>query len=192
MKYTLTLRGLLCVLASLSLVACGGGSLATIGGTVSGLATGASVVLQDNDTDNLTVTANTSFVFPTGLAGDSSFNVTVLTQPAGQTCAVSSGSGAIDAASDPVTGVVVTCTTTSSLGGTVTGLGAGTAVTLGNAGVMLPVAANGAFAFPDILAPGTAYNVTVVTQPAGMACTVLNPIGVVVAGVMASVTVTCI
>jgi hypothetical protein len=190
MRTTTLLRHLFGVAASLSLAACGG-SLATIGGTVNGLDAGASVVLQNNDTDNLTVTTNGPFSFTTTVAGDGAFDVTVLTQPAGQTCSVADGIGLVDTESDPVSNVAVTCATSASVGGTVSGLNAGTSVTLSNAGVALPIAVNGAFAFPGVLAAGTSYDVTVTTQPAGQVCSVLNPSGVVVADVVASVSVTC-
>lgn len=76
----------------------------TIGGDVVGLASGQSVVLQDNGGDNLTVGANGAFTFATALAFNATYNVTVLTQPAnGQTCQVAtayvfgsnSGSGTV-------------------------------------------------------------------------------------------------
>ena len=68
------------------------GGTFTVGGTVSGL-TG-TVVLQDNGGDNLSLSANGSFTFATALANGAAYNVTVLTNPSGQTCTVASGSGA--------------------------------------------------------------------------------------------------
>ena len=82
----------------------------SVGGTVSGL-TG-TVVLQDNVGDNLSVTANGSFTFPTHLAGGAAYSVTVKTQPARQACAVSGGSGTVGTAK--VTSVAVTCTASSA------------------------------------------------------------------------------
>jgi len=79
----------------------------SVGGTVSGL-TG-TVVLQDNGGDNLSVTANGSFTFATKLATGAAYAVTVLTQPTGQTCTVSGGTGTV--ASANVTSIAVTCTT---------------------------------------------------------------------------------
>src|SRR5207253_6507664 len=73
------------------------------------------VVLQDNGGDNLSVAANGSFTFATKLASGSAYSVTVLTQPSGQTCAVTAGTGTI--ASANVTSVTVTC---AASGGTVT------------------------------------------------------------------------
>jgi hypothetical protein len=98
----------------------------------------------------------------------------------------------VDTLANPVTTVAITCASNASVGGTVSGLPAGTAVTLSNAGTLLPVAANGSYAFPGLLTAGTTYNVTVATQPFGHTCTVANPSGTVVAGVLAVVNVTCV
>ena len=78
----------------------------TIGGTVTGL-TG-SVVLRNNGADDLTVNASGAFTFATPVATGVPYNVTVGTQPAGQTCTVQNGSGT---ASANVSNVAVNCTT---------------------------------------------------------------------------------
>ncbi len=93
----------------------GGATTYAIGGAVSGLASGATLVLQNNGANNLSVTANGGFSFSTHLAQGAAYAVTVLTQPSGQTCTVSSGSGTVGAAD--VTNVQVSCA--SSGGGTV-------------------------------------------------------------------------
>ena len=150
-----------------------GGDVSTysVGGTVSGLS--GSVVLQDNGGDNLTVSANGSFTFATNLASGAAYAVTVKTNPTGQTCTVTNGTGTI--ASANITNVTVTCTTnapsTYSVGGTVSGL-SGSVVLQDNGGDNLTVAANGSFSFATKLASGAAYAVTVQTQPAGQTCTV--------------------
>ena len=77
----------------------------TIGGTISGLS--GTVVLQNNAGNNLSLTTNGSFTFSTSIAHNDTYSVTVLTQPVGQTCTVSSGSGTVNAAN--VTGVGVSC-----------------------------------------------------------------------------------
>ena len=66
----------------------GSGSF-TVVGTVSGLS--GSVVLQDNGGDDVTVSADGSFTFPTALAAGAAYGVTVATQPAGQACTVTDG-----------------------------------------------------------------------------------------------------
>ena len=103
------MKALLSLATMLVLAACGGGGAATatnipggtaptysIGGTVTGL-TG-SVVLQTNNADKLTVTANGPFKFATHTASGGAHSVSVLTQPAGQTCTVTSGSRAASSA----------------------------------------------------------------------------------------------
>ena len=65
----------------------------TIGGTVSGLATGAKLTVEDNGTDALTVNANGAFTFNTPISFNSGYAVTVTTQPAKQTCTVTNGTG---------------------------------------------------------------------------------------------------
>jgi hypothetical protein len=79
-----------------------------VGGTVSGL-TGTGLVLQDNGGSNLSVTGNGSFVFATQVPYGSTYAVTVQTQPTGQTCTVTNGSGTMGNAN--VTGVDVACVT---------------------------------------------------------------------------------
>jgi 6-phosphogluconolactonase (cycloisomerase 2 family) len=80
----------------------------TIGGAVSGLATGESVTLADNGTDTVVVSGDTTFVFPTKVAQSGSYAVTVMTQPAAQNCTVSAGSGS--GLTGNVTTVAVACT----------------------------------------------------------------------------------
>ncbi|MFL9871882.1 lactonase family protein [Paraburkholderia megapolitana] len=165
----------------------------TVGGTVSGLGTSASVTLLDNGSDATTVAANGVFTFPTALQGSASWNVTIGTQPAGETCVVSSASGTQIAAN--VTGVTVTCSPnpTYSIGGTVSGLRTGASVALqDNGSDTLTVATNGSFVFVTQLLSGAAYNVTVSTQPAGETCTVTKGSDTVSAANVTSVSVTCV
>jgi len=96
--------------AALLLAGCGGTTVnATVGGTVVGLSGGTTVTLQDNASDPLVVSGNGTFTFAVQVASNSAYNVTVETNPTGETCTVSSGSGTVDANGDQVTNVVVTC-----------------------------------------------------------------------------------
>lgn len=63
--------------------------------SVSGLASGRTVVLQNNGGNNLTVTTNGSHNFSTKLADNAPYNVTILTQPVDQVCSVTNGPGLI-------------------------------------------------------------------------------------------------
>jgi uncharacterized repeat protein (TIGR02543 family) len=78
----------------------------SVGGTLSGV-TGGSLVLQVNGGNDLTLSSNGSFSFGTALADTAAYAVTVLTQPAGQTCTVTGDSGAISSAN--VTDITVAC-----------------------------------------------------------------------------------
>jgi 6-phosphogluconolactonase (cycloisomerase 2 family) len=97
------------------LVACGGGGgggnptpqTFTIGGAVSGLATGESVTLTNNGTDPVTVNGNNTFTFDAKVLKNGTYAVTVTTQPNGQSCTVMSGSGS--GVSANVTTVAVAC-----------------------------------------------------------------------------------
>jgi subtilisin family serine protease len=162
----------------------------TVGGTVSGL-TGTGLVLKLNGGSDLSVSANGAFTFAGGLTTGTAYAVTVGTQPTGQVCTVANGTGTI--ASANVTNVAVTCAVaaTYTVGGTVGGLtGTGLKLKL-NGGSDLSISANGAFTFPGGLTTGTAYAVTVGTQPSGQTCTVANGSGTIGSANVTNVTVTC-
>src|SRR4029077_6385348 len=91
---------------------------------VSGLPAGSSLVLQDNGSDNLSVSADGHFTFNTSIASQSSYAVTVLTQPSNGRCAVASGNGKVGAANVQAT---VTCVGASLSIFAGNGGGAGTA-----------------------------------------------------------------
>jgi len=76
---------------------------------VSGL-TGSGLVLTDNGTDSLSVSASGSFVFATKVNVGSAFSIQVQSQPAqpNQTCVVVNGTGTASAAD--VTDIAVSCT----------------------------------------------------------------------------------
>jgi hypothetical protein len=100
----------LVVVAGLAACSGGHGSSAppptyAVGGSVTGL-TG-TLVLDDNGGDATTLTANGSFSFATRLHSGAAYSVTVATQPATQTCAVTGGKGTVAAAN--VTTVAVSC-----------------------------------------------------------------------------------
>ena len=161
----------------------------TVGGRVSGL-TG-SVVLQDNGGSNLTVTANGAFTFSTNLANNAAYDVTVLTQPSGQTCTVSNGAGVVSGGN--ITNVAVVCSSNSNtytVSGTVSGL-VGSLVLQDNNANNLAISANGTFAFGISVASGSPYSVTVLTHPAGQSCSVSNGSGTIGTSDVSNVAVTC-
>ncbi|HEX8955642.1 MAG TPA: beta-propeller fold lactonase family protein [Burkholderiaceae bacterium] len=66
-----------------------------IGGSLAGLASGESLGLLNNGGDALALTANGAFDFASPLLGGASFDVTVSTQPVGELCSVTNGSGQV-------------------------------------------------------------------------------------------------
>jgi 6-phosphogluconolactonase (cycloisomerase 2 family) len=143
----------------------------TVGGQVAGLASG-SLTLLLNGTGALVVPANGSFIFPTPIA--STYTVTVGSQPAGQTCSVSQGTGV--AATSNVTNVVVNCSVNSyTVSVNVSGLVSGAQLKLDdNGGDATTISSNGNVTFAGRIAYNGSYNVTVAAQPVGQTCTVSN------------------
>ncbi len=80
----------------------------TVGGLVTGLA-GSGLVLQDNSGNNLSVTANGSFVFSSNVTNGKAYSISVLTPPSNpsQTCTPQNAAGTIAKAN--VTTVLVSC-----------------------------------------------------------------------------------
>ena len=64
-------------------------------------------MLEDNGGDPLSLSANGPFTFATALAQNAAYEVTVVTDPAGQICSVANGTGTVGTAN--VTNVAVTC-----------------------------------------------------------------------------------
>lgn len=177
----------------------------TVVGSITGLTEGNSIVLANNGGDDLTISQSGSFTFATPLAPGAAYAVTVLTQPTGQTCTVTDGTGTVadavsvlatpSAARGNVTSVVVTCSAGAgpfAIGGTVAGLIAGNTLTLlDNGGNAISVTENGSFAFTTPLARGSAYAVTVGTQPAGQNCAITGGSGASVLAPVNTVGVVC-
>lgn len=166
-----------------------------VGGTVTGL-TGSGLVLQLNGANNLAVTSATpNFSFPTAVPSGSVYTVSVSSQPVGQTCGVTNGSGTLGGAN--VNNVIVACTTsvsssTYSVSASVTGLtGSGLALRL-SGGSPVSVASDGTVALGTGIADATVYSIAVSTQPSSpsQTCTVANSSGTV-SGANVTVAVTC-
>ena len=151
----------------------------TIAGSVVGL-TGSGLILEDNGGDDLTIAAGGTFTFATKIASGGTYKVTVKTQPSTptQNCSVTNATGTALA---NVTNVQVTCGNIFPIGGTISGL-LGTGMVLqDNTKDNLNISGTGGvnFTFATPLAAGSAYAVTILTQPAnpGQTCTVLNGTG---------------
>jgi len=195
-----------CVISSLA--ACSGGigasstsgagavSEYTVSGSISGL-TGSGLMLDNNGTDDVTVSADGTFTFAIPLVPGDSYSITVRKQPTApnQTCTVANGSGTVTGSN--ITGLAVTCANKTSpkdvIGGTVEGLLGSGLVLQNNFGDNLAVAADGGFAFATQLVGGAAYSVSVLSPPLNpyQNCVVANGGGIVGANDVLNVAVTC-
>lgn len=161
-----------------------------VGGTVYGLDSAQSLVLQNNDADDLTIDGNGSFVFATPVAQSGAYRVTVLAQPALQTCTVTGGNGT--AGTTDIGDIQVICSTNAyAVGGTVSGL-SGTVVLQNNGGDDIAIGNDGAFHFATPAAHGAGYDVTIATQPATQICTISNGSGAVNGAAISDIGVHCV
>jgi VCBS repeat-containing protein len=164
----------------------------SIGGTVSG--SSGPLTLQNSNGATLVVAASGAFTFATQVASGSAYTVTVAIPPTSQTCTVANGSGSALA---NVTNIAVTCTNNGyTIGGTVTGLGAGKSVTLramtdGMSGD-LTLSANGTYTFPLAFVNNAEFLVLVLAQPLNQTCTVDPEEGTVSNASVTNLTLTCI
>jgi formylglycine-generating enzyme required for sulfatase activity len=162
-----------------------------IGGTINGLV-GAGLVLQNNASDDLAPTADGTFTFPTKVASNTNYAVTIATQPSGQTCSVAAGDGKVTG--QAVTTVQIECSTNAySVGGTVTGL-AGTGLHLKDTVSNQVVDVGGTSFAIGSFQPGATYNIVVDQNPTNkwQTCsTTANGSGTVGDGDISNVTVNC-
>lgn len=88
---------------------CGAAATYSVGGTLNGLATGATITLAINGGNPLNLSANGSYAFTPRFAPGDSYVVSVTAQPAGQRCALARAAGTLVSAD--VINVGVTCAT---------------------------------------------------------------------------------
>ncbi|WP_157995377.1 choice-of-anchor tandem repeat GloVer-containing protein [Peristeroidobacter soli] len=160
----------------------------SLGGSISGL-TVPGLVLA-NGPDLLTVSANsTGFTMPSAVAFTSPYALVVQSQPTNFTCTIGNGTGTMGAG--PVTDVTVTCAqATFTIGGSISGLTTNGLV-LSNGSDRLPILPNAAtFTMPTPVANGASYEVTTVSSPAAVRCTVNNGSGVAGAAPL-SISISC-
>ena len=158
-----------------------------IGGTVSGLNGG--LVLKLGSTTNNLVTGAISFNFLSAAAYGDAYSVSIFSQPLTSRCVLSNASGTVGTAD--VTNIQVTCTPTYSIGGSLSGY-TGTGLVLRNSTELITVASNASqFVFANKVTSGSAYAVSVDTQPSNMNCSVSTASGVATSNVT-SVNISCV
>lgn len=187
------MRPALALALVVGLSACGGKASFTVGGIIDRLAYPGLVLANGSDTVAPEATA-TTFAFAKGVDYGTSYDVTVKTQPAHQTCAIPNGK---DTAGRLATiNILVSCSTNAyAIGGTVTGLTAeGLVLTNGSTGGTLVVLKDSTtFTFlNNPVTYGNTFGVTVLTQPAGLSCSVANGTRTMGDAAVTDIAVTCV
>lgn len=174
---SLTMHCAALALCATTLAACGGGGSGTIplSGTIYGL-NRAGLVLENKGKELPVIGSYTSFAFPDYVANDAEFEILVKTNPPGQTCTPSNNKGRANAYSYQQTRI--NCTTEPfALSGSVSGL-TGAGLVLANGAQTVAIAADKtSFTFGKTVPNGQTYGITVLAQPAGQSCNVLNAAG---------------
>ena len=159
-----------------------------IGGTVTGLS--GVLIIQNNSGDDTVVkqtgSEDISFTFKTRISSGSAYSVSVKLQPNTQTCTASNASGTT---SQNISNITIACTSSSyNVSGTVSGLTG--SVVLQNNGADDLTVSNGSFSFTNKINKGSAYNVTVKTQPSPFICSAASNRGLA-SDNMSSVSIVC-
>jgi hypothetical protein len=165
-----------------------------VGGSVSGLAPGSKVVLQDNGTDDREVTGSCSFAFASPVADGATYSVSVKSQPTNpwQNCVVAGGTGRITG-TDVNTAAVTCAANRYSVSGSISGLSrSGLILSLNGEDLQIGQGSS-TFAFAIRVSSGEQYRVTVKQQPVNLACTVTSGGAGLIGGAdIMDVGVTCI
>ncbi|XDD53340.1 LamG-like jellyroll fold domain-containing protein [Leptospira sp. WS4.C2] len=159
----------------------------SIGGAVSGLTSGTSVTLTNNNQESITVSADGNFTFPTKLSSGQSYDISLVTNGSGLTCTIANAQGVVQ--SSNVTNVSVTCGWGSNfyeVGVNVSGL-SGT-ITVQNNAESLNIATTGLTKFAILIQTGSNYAITITSQPVGTICSFDDP--TLTVGTMAAANVT--
>lgn len=176
---------------ALVLAACGGKEQYTIQGTIEGLTENGLVLSTGGQTVSPAAGA-TTFAFPNTIDYGETYKVAVNTQPRHLTCDVYRDEGT--AGQMASIQIFVDCNRNQyTLGGTVSGLTVdGLVLANGTSGGTVTINKNATtFVFPVTVKDGATYGVTVLTQPAGLVCTVANGVGTMGEAKVANVVVTC-
>jgi len=199
------IRPALALALALGLSACGGGGKAefTVGGTVNGLVypglklitNGMEIAVDPPATAGGVVT----YAFPNKLEYGEEYHVTFKGQPLHQDC------GFASTYRDPINkdtagrlakiDVIINCEIQDhTIGGKVTGLTVdGLVLTNGsNGGVLTLTKTATTYVMPATVFYGQTYGVTVLTQPAGLTCTVAKAVGVMGDNDITDMDVTCV
>lgn len=152
----------------------------TLGGSISGLL-GTGLVLTNNGTDTVSISADGTFAFTTTYNVGATYSVVVTSSPIHptQSCTITNGSGSFTS-SNNVTSLSISCTTTGrAIRVNVSGIASGNLILSNNNSDSLTVTSNGSFVFPTDVAIGSGYSVTVTSSPSSHVCSLSSATGTI-------------
>lgn len=162
----------------------------TIGGEITGLQ--GFVELQNNDRDTLGVDTSGAFVITNNAASGETYNITILSQPEGQTCVATNASGTVTNAN--ITSVIIECSDDQiahyNLSGSISGLN-GTLVLQNNGADDLSISDDGDFLFAGKLVNGDEYKVLISKQPENQSCAISNNSGSINEADVSNISISC-
>jgi hypothetical protein len=190
-----TLRiGAATLASALALSGCGGSSgQLLLGGTIAGI-TKESIVLQNNGAHDTTVTASGEFYFNDLIGIDEQYNVTVKpgSQPSNvDKCTVYNGTGR---SAFNVQSVQIICELKQhAITATIAGLDGAQGLVVVNGTVKFPIAGNAANPVDlGSIGEDAPYGFTVLTQPAGRFCSIVNGSGTMGKNPVSNVAINCV
>ena len=161
-----------------------------VAGVVRGLDSGRQVTLLNNASDPTIVTANGPFRFASPVAFGASYSVVVGTQPTGQRCSPTFGSGSY--VSTNVNNIEILCEAIPiRVRVTVAGLRGGPLLMFNNGGDVLSAPSDGEHTFKTPISYNGSYSVSIAQQPPGQVCTVTRGSGVGATEDVTNVSVIC-
>jgi sugar lactone lactonase YvrE len=167
---------------------------AALAGTISGL-TQSGLVLANGAQTLDVVTGATAFTFTATVPVGQAYAVTVKSQPTGQNCTTANASGTMPASG--TTTVAITCVdvvvapSDHQIGGTISGLDRDGLVLTNGADSLTVQAGATSFTMPTAKLQGSAYAVTVTTQPAGRTCDISQGSGTVGTSDVTTIAISC-
>ncbi len=178
----------------LAVAGCGGKASFTVGGSITGL-TNSGLVLTNNGERLVVPAGATSYSFPNSIEYGNEYTIGFEKQPAHQTCGPANGVSTLKGAAgytETISVPLICLVNTYRLSGTVSGLTAAGLVVANGNGTELPIAKDATtFAYPDDIASQTTYGLAVITQPAGLTCTVTNGTGTMQDAAVTNVVIAC-
>lgn len=161
-----------------------------LSGYITGVPAGTTVVLSNN-ADSVSVTQDGSFNFTSPVYSGNGYYVTSSVQglATNLVCSVENANGLIDATD--ITNINVSCSNKYTVGGSVTNLG-GSLVLQNNLSDDIMLSSTGGFTFATALDESVTYSVSVLSQPMGQSCSVVNGQGAIATSNVGNVSVNCV